>query len=106
MNKEEILAKSRNENHGKDIADLAVSKASMQVGWLVILCLLAAVTVVDAMVFNRVNNEIFFAVMAGCSAIFASKYRKLRKRHELILSVAYAIGAAAFLIAWIRQLLP
>ena len=105
MNKEEILAKSQKENQGKDIADLEASKAGMQLGWLVIICLLAAVSVVDAMVFSRVNNEAFFAVMAGCSAVFAFKYRKLRKKHELILSLVYALVAAAFLAAWIHQLI-
>ena len=34
MNKEEILAKSKQENHGQDIASLEVSKASMLFGWI------------------------------------------------------------------------
>ena len=104
MNREEILARSQKENHGKDVADLETSKASMQIGWIVIICVLAAVAVVDALVFGRMNNEIFFAVMTGCSAIFASKYLKLRKKHELILAVVYAVIAVLFLAAWIVQL--
>ena len=104
MNREEILAKSQKENHGKDIADLAVSRDSMQIGWLVILCVLAAVTVVDALVFGRMNSEVFFAVMTGCSAVFFFKFLGLRKKHELILSLFYALAAVAFLIAWIFQL--
>ena len=104
MNREEILRKSQQENRGQDIADVEVSRASMQFGWIVIICLLAVVSVVDAMVFERVNNGIFFAVMAGCAAIFISKYLKLRKRHELIISIVYVVIAVAFLIAWILQL--
>ncbi|MDO4810655.1 MAG: DUF6442 family protein [Eubacteriales bacterium] len=104
MNREEILEKSKQENQGKDIADLEVSKSSMQFGWLVAVCLLAIVAVVEALVYDRVNNGIFFAVMAGCAAIFISKYRKLRKRHELIISLIYAFAAISFLIAWILQL--
>ena len=104
MNKEEILAKSKQENRGQDIAELEAAKASMQLGWLVIICLLAAVSVVDALVFGRVNNEGFFAVMAGCAAVFGSKYRRLRRRHELIMSILYGFAAAAFLVAWILQL--
>ena len=105
MNRDEILAMSKQENRGQDVADLEVSKAGMQLGWLVIICLLAAVSVVDALVFSRVNNEAFFAVMTGCSAVFAFKYRKLRKKHELTLSLVYALAAAAFLAAWIHQLI-
>ena len=104
MNREEILRKSQQENRGQDIADVEVSRASMQFGWIVIICLLAVVSVVDAMVFERVNNGIFFAVMAGCAAIFISKYLKLRKRHELVIAIVYGFAAAAFLIAWILQL--
>ena len=44
------------------------------------------------------------AVMAGCSAIFIRKYLKLRKKHELYISIIYVFGAAAFLISWILQL--
>ena len=44
MNREEILAKSQQENHGQDIVNLEVSKNGMQIGWVVIICLLAFVT--------------------------------------------------------------
>ena len=43
MNREEILAKSQQENHGQDIVNLEVSKNGMQIGWVVIICLLAFV---------------------------------------------------------------
>ena len=104
MNKEEILAKSKQENHGQDIANLEVSKASMLFGWITAVCLLSLVGVVEAFVYNRVNNGIFFAVMAGCSAIFINKYLKLHKRHELYIAIVYVIAAIAFFIAWILQL--
>ena len=51
MNKEEILAKSKQENRGQDIANLEVSKASMQFGWITAVCLLSLVAVVEAVVY-------------------------------------------------------
>ena len=81
MNREEILEKSRQENHGQDIANLEV-----------------------AIKYDRMNSGIFFAVMAGCSAIFIRKYLKLHKKHELYISIVYVIAAAAFLVSWILQL--
>ena len=104
MNKEEILAKSKQENRGQDIASLEVSRASMLFGWITAICLLALVAVVEAITFDRMNNGIFFAVMAGCSAIFINKYLKLRKKHELYITIVYIIAAIAFFIAWILQL--
>ena len=76
----------------------------MQFGWIVIICLLAVVTVTDALVFSRMNYEIFFAVMAGCAAVFAFKYLKLRRKHELIITIVYAAAAILFLTLWILQL--
>lgn len=99
MNKEEILAKSKQENHGQDIASLEVSKASMLFGWITAVCMLAFVAVVEALVHDRMNSGIFFAVMAGCSAIFINKYLKLRKRHELYIAIVYIIATVAFLIS-------
>ena len=104
MNKEEILAKSKQENQGQDIASLEVSRASMVFGWITAVCLLALVAVVEALVYDRMNNGIFFAVMAGSSAIFINKYLKLRKRHELYIAIIYVFAAIAFLFAWIIQL--
>ena len=104
MNKEEILAKSKQENHGQDIANLEVSKASMLFGWITAVCMLAFVAVVEALVHDRMNSGIFFAVMSGCAAIFINKYLKLRKRHELYIAIVYTIGAVAFFISWIIQL--
>ncbi|MBR4500930.1 MAG: hypothetical protein IKP22_03465 [Clostridia bacterium] len=103
-NREEILAKSRQENRGQDVANLEVSRSSIVFGWIVAVCLLAVVAVTEAIKYDRMNNGIFFAVMAGCSAIFIRKYLKLRQRHELYISIIYVIGAAAFLASWIIQL--
>jgi hypothetical protein len=104
MNREEILAKSQQENRGQDIANLEVSKNGMQIGWLVVICLLAFVTVVDAIVFERMNSEVFFAVTAATSVVFFYKYQKLRQKHELFVALIDAVAAVAFLISWIIQL--
>ena len=100
MNREEILEKSRQENHGQDIANLEVARSSIVFG----VCLLAVVAVTEAIKYDRMNSGIFFAVMAGCSAIFIRKYLKLHKKHELYISIVYVIAAAAFLVSWILQL--
>ena len=104
MNREEILEKSRQENRGQDVANLEVSRSSVVFGWIVAVCVLAFVAVTEALKYERMNNGIFFAVMAGCAAIFIRKYLKLHKQHELIISIVYAAAAIAFLIAWILQL--
>ena len=104
MNREEILAKSQQENHGQDVVNLEVSMNCMQIGWVVIICLLAFVSVVNAIVFERMSSEVFFAVTASTSVIFFYKYMKLHQKHELFVAVIDAVAAGAFLISWIIQL--
>lgn len=104
MNREEILEKSRQENRGQDVANLEVSRSSIVFGWIIAVCILAVVAVAEALKYGRMNSGIFFAVMAGCSAIFIRKYLKLRKKHELFISIVYVIASVAFLVSWILQL--
>ena len=104
MNRDEILAMSKQENRGIDYVNLEVSRNSMQVGWIVILLLLAAAMVVTAVTQEKVSCDIGFAMLAGCAVIFGYKYVKLRKRHELIFTISYALGAFGFLAGWIMQL--
>ena len=105
MNREEILAKSKQENKGIDYVNLETSRNSMQVGWVVILLLLAAAMVVNAITQEKVSCEIGFAMLAGCAVIFGYKYMKLPKKHELIFTACYALGAIGFLVGWIMQLI-
>ena len=105
MNREEILAKSKQENRGIDYVNLEVSKNSMQVGWLVLLLLLALAMVVNAVTQSKASYEIGFAMLTGCAVIFGYKYLKLHKKHELIFTVCYGLGAIGFLAGWIIQLL-
>ena len=53
MNKEEILAISQNENKGKDVADVELSKTGIRAGWIVTVCLAVAAAVIDGAVPNE-----------------------------------------------------
>ena len=104
MNRDEILAKSKLENRGMDIVNLEVSKNSMQVGWVVIIILLAAAMVVTAITKEKMSYDICFAILAGSASVFGYKYAKLHKKHELIFTLIYGLGALACLVGWIIQL--
>lgn len=104
MDRNEILEKSRQENRGMDLENLEISRDAMKTGWVAAVCIACAVAVLDAMLFKRVANEVFFTVMAGSAIVFFYKYFKRKKKHELFIAVFYGIAAAAFLIAWIVQI--
>jgi len=93
MNKDDILAKSRAENHGGDEYEKQVlekaGKLSAQVG-MVACCIIAAVSV---LVTDRVNNACWVIYFSIHTALFWTKYRYLRRCHELTLAlVSTAVG--------------
>ena len=104
MNKEEILAISQNENKGKDVADVELSKTGIRAGWIVTVCLAVAAAVIDGAVFGRPAFELLFAVMTGLAVVFFWKYAKAKKPHELIIALCYSVASAAWLIAWLLQM--
>ncbi len=104
MNREEILSRSQQENHGQDVAGADAFKSGAQLAWIVTVCLAAAACVVDAVVFNRACYELLFVICTGEALVFAHKYRMCKLRHELLVAMCYAVGAAAFLFVWIVQI--
>jgi len=93
MNREDILAKSRAENQGSDEYEKQVlekaGKLSAQVG-MVACCIIAAVSV---LVTDRVNNGCWVIYFSIHAALFWTKYRHLRRRHELTLAlISTAVG--------------
>ena len=104
MNKEEILAISQNENKGKDVADVELSKTGIRAGWIVTVCLAVAAAVIDGAVFGRPAFELLFAVMTGLAVVFFRKYAKAKKTHELLIALCYSVASAAWLVAWLLQM--
>lgn len=104
MDKSEILEKSRRENRGQDFAGLEAYLSAAKTAWVVMVCLAAAICVADAVLLSRACYELLFVICAGSATVFACKYQKLRAKHELFITVCYAVGAIAFLFAWLARL--
>ena len=104
MTKEELLKKSREENKGRDVADIETSKNGIRLGWIISVVLAAGVAVTDALIFDRLCSEVFFVIMAGLAAVFWYKFAKLHRKHELFVSCCYTVAAAAFFVSWIIQI--
>lgn len=105
MTKEEILEKSRDENKGKDMVEEEFIKKGFLSCWLVSLIAASIVAVVEALVLEKTNFGIFFSLMCGLFTFFLMKYTKLKKKHELFVTICYGIAAVCFLIAWIIGLI-
>lgn len=106
MDKDDILAKSRAENQGSDEYERQVlekaGKLSSQVG-LMVCCFIAAFSVIRT---DRMNNGCWVIYFSISATLYWTKYRHLKKRHELTLAViSTAVGllfAGLFIVELVR----
>lgn len=104
MDKQEILEKARQENKGKDIADLDAAQRGTNIAFMV-----GGLTIIGVcIVYLIVTGSFPYGVMSGLfvmlAVAFLVKYHYLRKKHELVVGVAYALIAVGFAVIWILQL--
>ena len=104
MNKDDILAMSRAENRGTDEYETQVlekaGKFSAQVG-LLVCCIIAAAGVA---VTGRVNSACWVIYFSIHATLFWTKWRYLKKRHELMLSVVSTMPGLLFTVLYILEL--
>lgn len=106
MDKDDILAKSRAENNGSDEYERQIlekaGKLAAQVG-MVACCIIAMTSV---LVTERVNSACWVIYFSIYATLFWTKYRHLKKCHELTLAViSTAVGllfAGLFIVELVR----
>ena len=104
MTREEILEKSQTENKGKDVVEEEFIKKGFLVCWIVSLVAASVVAMIEGIVLEKQNSGLFFALMSGLFSFFLMKYIRLRKKHELFITIMYGIAAICFLTSWIISL--
>lgn len=104
MEKEEILKKAQKENKGVDLADLAAQKDGCYVAYIIGVLLLIAVDTINGFVLHNVNRGADFVLFAMAFAVFLTKYIKLRKKHELVMTLFWGTLSICMLVVWILQL--
>lgn len=105
MDKDEILAKAQSENKGMDIADLDAQKKGAYIGYFVGIIGIILVDIIDGIITKHVNHGANMVIVLMCFSAFLVKYIKLKKTHELIVSILYLLLSIMFLVFWILQLL-
>ena len=104
MNKDEILARSRNENKNRDEMEKeALAKAGQKAcatGGLV--CVL--VIILEAVFTRQVNMSTWAVYLSMTGTMLLTKYSLLKKKHEMIFGVMELILAAAFLIMYVIKI--
>lgn len=105
MDKDEILAKSREEHKDRDYVEAeAMVKANsiaLSVGFIV--C--GALTILHAVFADTPDYAVWTVYFSVLAAIFLVKFARLRRRHELIMGLLYLAFCLFFFAFYLRTLL-
>lgn len=104
MNKEDVLKMAQSEGKGKDYADIEAQKSGTRAAYFVAVLLVIIVDLVNGFVLGFVNRGMDFVLFTMAFVAFLTKYLKLRKRHELVVTIWWGLLALCMLTAWILQL--
>lgn len=105
MNKEEILAKSRMENKDQDIFEKEVMKDAANVGAITSISLCTVFFVLQIVLGEGINYGMWAIVFSMEAAIFTVKAIKLKKKHEIAISIMYIIATVLMSIAYIANMI-
>ena len=95
MNKEEILKMSRAENKNKDVYEQEVLKQASTSAVIVMLVLATVFFAAQIFVGGGTNWGLWALVFSANMATFWVKYIRLRRKHELVMAIAYTILVSA-----------
>ncbi|MBQ3331603.1 MAG: hypothetical protein IJG87_10555 [Ruminococcus sp.] len=104
MKKEDVLKKAQAENNGRDYADIEAQKSGTRAAYFVAVLLVIIVDLVNGFVLGYVNRGMDFVLFTMAFVAFLTKYIKLRKRHELFVTIMWGLLALMMLVLWILQL--
>lgn len=104
MNKEEILEKSRNENKNLDLYEQEVLAKSAPYACIVAAVLATLFFIVQILVGGGQNYGLYAVVMSIPCVNFCFKAEKLRRKHEIVMAIGYAIFVLMLSAAHIYKL--
>lgn len=104
MDKEDILARSREENKSKDIYEQEVIKQGQSIASITTAILATIFFVIQIFTGGGINYGLYALVFCPEMAIFWVKWMKLGRRHELLLALLYTAFILALSVSHIYNL--
>lgn len=104
MTRDEILSKSREENNGKDIADLDVQKTAATAAYFSSLGLCSLVSILSWIFTGRISVQCWMIFFGMLFVAFTVKFIKRKKLHELFVAVFYLLVFIALTVVFILEL--
>lgn len=92
MNREEILAKSRNENQNRDIYELEVMRKDQRIAGLIGVSVTFALLLIERVVLDvGMNYGYFLIILSAGTGLWLYKAVKLKRKHEALLAALWAV---------------
>ncbi len=104
MNKEEILERSRKENKNKDIVEQEATLKACRVAYIVGPIVCVVLCFIQLAFIRTINWGCWVVNFSILGTVFLVKYIKLRKNHELIITIFYFTICIFFFIGFIMAL--
>ena len=104
MTKEEILAKSRDDNSRRDEMEKATMARAGQIACAVGGIVCAIIILLEGFLTDRTSFSTFAVYMSMTGTMLLMKYFRQRKPSLLISAVIQLVTAAAFLVVFVIQL--
>lgn len=105
MDKDEILARSRNENRDQDLVELEVLHKANAFALGVALIASGLLSVLHAIFLDQPDYSVWVVMWATLASVFLVKYYRLRKRHELLLGLLYLAFCVFFFVLYLHRVL-
>lgn len=104
MNRDEVLERSRMENKNQDIYEKEVIKEGGNYGSIVAAILATVFFVIQIFLGGGTNYGLYAIVFSIPMTGFITKYKRLRRKHELFIAIFYIIVVVLFSVAHIYNL--
>lgn len=91
MDKDAVLAKSRAENKNRDMYEQEILKQANSNAIVIQTVLAAVFFMTQILVKSEINWGLWALVLSASMTTFWVKYKRLHRRHELIVAVVYTI---------------
>lgn len=105
MDKDEILAKSREENKNRDFVDMEAGHKGNEAAFTVGVLLCSLLSTLHAIFRDSVDFGVWTVMFGMMAAIMLTKFIRLKKRHELLLALGYAALSVFFFALYLQRVL-
>lgn len=104
MNREEILSKAQQEGKGLDLPDMEAHRSGVLSAFMIGFSLLALVGVVNRIVLDYFDCGMYFAMISMQFVLLLTKYKRLGRKRDKVLTILFGSVALLMLVSWILQL--